>query len=332
MTTQSKTQVGRPPKAVATISKAAQLRNFQNDTINKVLDQVKQFQEMDALDLPKDYSPSNALKAAWFTLLKTKDKNNNPVLENCTKISIINSLMEMVTQGLNPAKLQCAFIAYGNQLTLQREYFGTIALAKRYSPEIAEVNAAVIYKDDVFKYEIDPGTGKKRLIEHSQSIDNLDNEIIGAYATIVFKDGKSEIEPMTITMIHKSWNKGAMKGKSSAHLDFTDQMCKKTVINRACKPYINASNDSELVSIPRSNEVLPGRANTVPLGIEYQEDDAAIEEGKVKSLKEADKTKEAVESKVEKKAEPEGETKQANQGKQKQTEGNSVKNEPKLGF
>jgi recombination protein RecT len=235
----------------------AKLKQFQEETVNKVLAQVKEFQEVGALDLPTDYSPANALKAAWFALLNQKGN----VLETCTNTSIVNALMEMVTQGLNPAKKQCAFIAYGNQLAMQREYFGTIALAKRYHPEIENVTANVIFKKDVFRYKIDPITGRKQVSEHSQELENIDlDNIRGAYATIIFSDGHTEMEPMTMPQIRKAWNQGPMNGNSPAHKNFPDQMSIKTVINRILKPYINASDDSEIISTSR--QTIPKNANS----------------------------------------------------------------------
>ena len=39
---------------------------------------------------------------------------------------------------------------------------------------------------------------------------------------------------------------GQTKGQSQAHKGFTDEMCKRTVINRACKQIINSSDDAYL--------------------------------------------------------------------------------------
>ena len=250
---------------------AVKLKAFQEITVGKVLNQVVEMQESGAIDLPSDYSVPNALKAAWFTLLNTKDRSEKPVIETCTPESICNSLLEMVTQGLNPMKKQCAFIAYGNTLQLQREYFGTIALAKRYYPTIEQVTSNVIYDDDVFKYEIDPLTGRKKVIEHTQVLENVDIEKIrGAYATIVFADGSSEMEPMSIAQIRKAWGQGATHGASPAHKNFPDQMAKKSAINRVLKPYINGSDDSELVPLTGS-EIVPRTANGKIIDIDSEE-------------------------------------------------------------
>jgi recombination protein RecT len=227
----------------------ATLRAFQEETVNQVLTQVTEYQKDGVLDLPKDYSPANALKAAWFKLLQLTDRDNKPVLEVCSKTSIANALMQMVTEGLSVSKNQCAFIAYGNTLTMQREYFGSMALAKRYNPEIKWITANVVYHGDEFEYGIDTQTGMKKILKHTQKLENINNDkILGAYATIVFHDESIEVEVMTMSQIQKAWMQGATKGNSPAHKNFADQMCKKTVISRICKPYINASDDATVVN------------------------------------------------------------------------------------
>src|SRR5690606_24667209 len=100
------------------------------DTVDVVAEKVRQFQERGEIHFPTNYSPENALKSAWLVLQETKDKNGKPVLQSCTKNSIANALLNMVVQGLTPAKQQGYFIAYGQQLVFQRSYFGTMAVTK----------------------------------------------------------------------------------------------------------------------------------------------------------------------------------------------------------
>jgi len=97
-----------------------------------VLSKIQKLQSNGEIYFPNNYSPENALKSAWLKLQETKDKNDKPVLQSCTQISIANALLNMVVQGLNPMKNQCYFIPYGNQLTLMRSYFGSIAVAKQF--------------------------------------------------------------------------------------------------------------------------------------------------------------------------------------------------------
>ena len=49
-----------------------------------------------------------------------------------------------------------------------------------------------------------------------------------------------------MSQIKAAWAQGAAKGNSPAHTKFPDQMAKKTVINRACKLLIRASDDAAL--------------------------------------------------------------------------------------
>ena len=111
---------------------AVQLKKLQEETVSHVLARVEEFNNTGELNLPGNYSPGNALKSAWLILLEVKDSNKKSVLESCSKESIVNALLDMVVQGLSPMKKQCAFVAYGSKLIMQREYHGNIALAKRY--------------------------------------------------------------------------------------------------------------------------------------------------------------------------------------------------------
>lgn len=214
------------------------------DIVTQVLGRVHQFQQSKELKIPKDYVPENALKSAYLILQETKDRDGKSALETCTPASIANALLNMVVQGLSPMKRQCSFIAYGGQLQMQREYAGTVALAKRFGG-VKDVAANVIYENDEFEFEKVVATGRTRIIKHVQKFENIDiNKIKGAYATLIFEDGSTTSEVMTITQIRSAWNQGAAKGNSPAHRNFPDQMSMKTVINRACKLHISTSDDS----------------------------------------------------------------------------------------
>lgn len=220
----------------------------------QTLSRIKELQET-GLQLPKNYIPDNAVRRAVLSLNNMKDKEGKPVLESCTSESICNSILDMVTQGLNPVKGQCAFVAYGGQLTMQREYFGTLILAKRHG-NVKEINANVIYQGDEFIQNVDLETGRKKLVKHETLLENIDlSKIKGAYAVVIFNDGTTDLEVMTISQIRAAWEMGAAKGNSKAHQNFTDQMCKKTVINRAAKVRINASDDESYLMDSGSDNI-----------------------------------------------------------------------------
>lgn len=212
-----------------------------------VLTRVQELENSNQLHFPQNYSYQNALKSAWLILQETKDKTGNSVLQSCSKESIANTLLNMVVQGLSPAKKQCYFIAYGKQLQLSRSYFGTVAVLKRLK-DVKDVFSNVIYDKDEFEIELDLETGLKRVTKHVQNFENIDpSKIKGAYAVVVKTDGTKYTEVMNINQIKASWNQGQAKGNSGAHNNFADQMAMKTVITRACKMFVNTSDDSDLL-------------------------------------------------------------------------------------
>ncbi|MFD0825819.1 recombinase RecT [Neobacillus sp. M.A.Huq-85] len=229
-----------------------QLALIKKDTVDVVAAKVKEFQEKNELHFPANYSPENAMKSAWLILQTTKDRNQKAALEVCTKDSVANALLDMVVQGLNPTKKQGYFIVYGNQLTFQRSYFGTMAVTKRVTGA-KSIDAAVIYEGDDVDYEMI--NGRITNLTHKQKFGNINKDkILGAYATIVMADGTVYHELMTIDELRKAWSKAqfwakgqAVEKEGSTHDEFKQEMAKKTVINRACKKFMNASDDSSLV-------------------------------------------------------------------------------------
>lgn len=205
------------------------------------------------LAFPENYSVSNALNSAYLMLqdMTVKRKRGNDwveekVLDVCTKQSIASSLMDMTVQALNPMKKQCYFVTFGNKLTLMRSYQGTMAVARRVGA--TDIRAEVVYEGDTFKYHIE--NGYKVIDEHTQDFKNIDNEkIVGAYAIVDHPGFVPYVEIMNISQIKKSWAKGKadLSKANDVHNEFADQMAKKTVINRACKNFINSSDDAYLM-------------------------------------------------------------------------------------
>lgn len=227
----------------------------QKSIADSVQAKVKQFQDAGELHFPAGYSPDNAVKSAWLILQSTKTSKESgykPALEVCTKDSIANALLDMVVQGLNPMKKQGYFIVYGQQLTFQRSYFGTMAVTKRVTGA-KNIDAAVIYEGDDVEYEMK--NGRVTNLVHKQKFGNINKEkILGAYCIIELPNDEFYTELMTIDELRKAWSKAQFWGKEqekekvgSTHDEFKQEMAKKTVINRACKKYLNSSDDSSLV-------------------------------------------------------------------------------------
>lgn len=224
---------------------ATAIKKKQEDISTQVLDRVGEMEQAGALVLPKGYHAGNALKSAWLYLQNIEDRNHNKAIDTCTKASIANVLLEMVIRGEHPMK-HCYFIPYGNQLTFMEKYTGKLMRSKR-DTEIAEVNANVVREGEEFVYTVDK-KGLLQLVSHKPTFQTMGKPIVGAYAVVVNKDGSTHLEVMTMDMIQKAWNQGGFGDKdrqTGAHKNFTDQMCKKTVIARACKVALESSSDRD---------------------------------------------------------------------------------------
>lgn len=191
----------------------------------------------EGLLIAPNYSVSNALSSAYYAL---KNSSSGNLLQQCTQDSIYNALLEMVTQGLSPAKKQCYFIKYGSDVQLRMSYFGTVKVTKDLQ-EVKDVIANVVYEGDTLEVAIE--NGRKKLVKHETDWQNADNPIIAAYCIITRTDGEEFFEVMTKKQIEKSWSKAKTK---NVQIDFPDQMAMRTVINRAAKMFFNTSNDSDL--------------------------------------------------------------------------------------
>lgn len=211
--------------------------NGQQKVASVVTDEFKQLVENQGYSVPDGYNVANALQGAVLTI------GNDRNLATADLDSIKKTLFDMVVQGLSVSKTQAYFIKYGNQLQMQRSYFGTQAVLKRL-PEIKDIKAHVVHSVD--KFEIGYEDGELVVKDHETSFENLDNEIIGVYAVITKDDGTKEYEVMTKKQIDASWSRAKTKNVQNK---FPEEMAKRTVINRAAKNIVNTSTaDDALVN------------------------------------------------------------------------------------
>lgn len=188
--------------------------------------------------MPKDYNYVNAVKATMLKLQDVKDKNGKPALEVCTPASIQSALFTMVTKGLDVSKNQAYLVCYGEQLQLQESYFGKVLQVKRIFPEW-EPRPNIVHADDTFKYTVNPDTGRRELVEHTQSLENLDKPILGGYIYLPCADGGKDLYIMTIKQIIASWNKSRSGGATAKQ--FPEKMAMKTLVNSGCTMVINST-------------------------------------------------------------------------------------------
>lgn len=225
-----------------------------------------QEKEKFGLTFPKDYNYTNEFMSAMLILQDTKDSNKKPVLQSCTRASIENALLEMVTAGLSMQKGQCYPIAYGGKLSCQRSVYGNTCLARNYG--MKEINAMCIYDGDIFEYHIE--NAKIVIDTHKQDFSNIDNDkIVGAYAVATMNDGTQYSEIMNMSQIKQAWKQGFnYKENGGTHQKFTDQMAMKTVKNRLLKYIIRTYRSFGIND--EFEEEMPSHSERIEATVDYE--------------------------------------------------------------
>ena len=221
----------------------AENKLVKKDVGTQVLERVNQLCEAGFV-LPHDYSAVNAVKASMLILQETVDKNKRPALEVCTPVSIQKSLFTMVTQGLDVSRGQGWFIVRGDKMTFMPSYFGNILQVRRLYPNWSPV-AHTVREGDEFEYTINPENGKMKLVKHTQKLENLDKDFIGAYMYLPCADGEPELYVMTRKQILAAWSKSSNQSLS-VHKQFDEKMALRTIINSGCKKVINSTPNPEV--------------------------------------------------------------------------------------
>lgn len=241
---------------------------------------INQLVEKKELMLPQNYAVGNAIQEAQLILADKPD-----IIEKCTQASIYKSIKSMAIMGLSPSteKQQVYFVGFGNQCTLMISYYGYVAIAKRIDTTIEDIIAHPIKKDEEFDFEIRPEDGYYNIIKHKPSLASMaQKECIGAYATIVYNDGKpTKSLVVSWDEIEQAWKMsktrpfgedGKTLQKGSTHYKFFNDMVRKTVTAKITKPIIRTADDKYLFG---------QTVKAVDLNNETAQADAAISEAVV---------------------------------------------------
>lgn len=220
--------------------------------------------------MPADYQYVNAIKASMLVLQELKDKNGKPALEVCTQASIASALFEMAVKGLDASRKTCYFIVRSDKLCMNESYFGKALQVKRIYPNF-DPRPVVIHEGDEFVYEIDPKNGCKKLVKHTQNIENLDKDFIGAYMYIPTADGGQDLYIMSKKQILTAWSKSSSR-EQTTHKQFSEKMVGKTLVNSGCNMIINSTPDLAYASNGNddNDEHVDGRSQNA-IEAEYEE-------------------------------------------------------------
>lgn len=176
--------------------------------------------------MPKGFNKTRFVQNAMTVLLDTKG------VENCRPMSIARTILKGAFLGLDFFSKECYAIPYGNELQFQTDYKGEKKLVKKYSIRpILDIYAKLIRKGDEFTEKITDG--KQSIDFKPLPLNN--NEIIGAFAVVLYKDGGMEYEVMSTAEIEDIRNNFSKQKNSLMWTKTPGEAYKKTVLRRLTK-------------------------------------------------------------------------------------------------
>lgn len=225
------------------------------------LSKINQYVEL-GMVLPECFNPTNSLKKARMMLNDMKVQGK-PVLEVCTKESVIQCLIDSCCKGLDYSEMQVYFIPRNNIMTNLESVYGRIARAKRASRYYKPI-VQYVHEGDDFQIGVDVTNGKTIIKKHETSLDNLDKPIVAAYTFVTDDNNDTEVFIMTKREWLTSWKKSSNGGAVAK--EFERDMIFRTIIKKSTKSLVNA-NIKAIGGLPISDDdddvPLAGDAPTV---------------------------------------------------------------------
>ena len=231
--------------------------------------------------LPKDFNRERFVQNCLSVM------NEKPELAKINKAELVQGLCKAAYLGLDFMSKECYLIPYGNSVQFQTDYKGEKKFVKNYSIRpIQEIYAKVVREGDTFKEKIVDG----RPSIDFEPLPFNGNDIVGAFAVVLYKDGGMEYEVMTTKDINSVRNNYSKSSNSKAWKNSWDEMAKKTVLRRLCKhietdfesvearKVWEEASDSNVVKTEKSDDVVDAFADETVIDAEYTEVDEEIPE------------------------------------------------------
>ncbi len=176
--------------------------------------------------LPKGFNKTRFVQNAMTVLLDT------PKINEMQPISVARTILKGAFLGLDFFRKECYAIPYGSSLNFQTDYKGDVKIAKQFSLRpIEEIYAKVVREGDEFTEYCE--NGKQGFAFKPIAFSN--KPIIGAFATVIFKDGEILVETMSAEEIENIRTSFSKAPNSAAWKNTPGEMYKKTVLKRLCK-------------------------------------------------------------------------------------------------
>lgn len=213
-----------------------------------------------------------------FVSALLNEMQKNPKLYDCTKISVLSSVSQAATLGLEIGATlgQCFLIPRYNskikatECTIQIGYKGLISLAMR-SPVVQSIDAQNVHENDYFDLDLGSQT-----IKHKVDFRQPRGKHIATYAQVFFTNGGKIIEVMSFDelMAHKenfaqtTWKDGKPNDSPWNHPTNYLEMCKKTLVRKVCKKVPMSPELQSAVTFDESGEMGQAQSLRQPVQIE----------------------------------------------------------------
>jgi recombination protein RecT len=243
--------------------------------------------------LPKWLSLDRLLRVTYTAILR------NPKLLDCTRESLLGSVMQCAQLGLEPVLNRAHLVPYRNtkkqgsplECQFQVGYAGFVDLGRR-SGDISNVSAHVVYENDDFDFEY----GTEERVRHKPCMTDDRGEPVGVYAIWFYKDGSKSPHFYPLGDCYKYHRdrsqsyRSAMKYKNDNSPWITDEpiMLRKTAVKASSKLQSLSIEYMQAVELDNQADMgLPQRGlfldATSPLGLPGDEEpvgfDSTIPEG-----------------------------------------------------
>lgn len=180
-----------------------------------------EFKEQVGLALPEGMRPERFVRVMATALL------DNPELADADPNSVFQAGLRCATDGLLPDGREAAFVMFGKKAA----YLPMIAGFRRIAADYGwSLRTQVVHDADEFEYSPADGT-----IVHRPARPGVDRgEPIGAYCVAQHKDGRREVEFMSVAEIEKVRQTSRAKN-SGPWVEWWERMAEKTVGRRSFK-------------------------------------------------------------------------------------------------
>lgn len=191
-----------------------------------------------AVALPKWLSVDRFLRIAFTSIMR------NSKLLDCTRESLLGSIMQCAQLGLEPVMNRAHLVPYWNdkkkafECQFQAGYAGLADLGRR-SGEISNITSHVIYEKDSFDIEY----GTEERLYHKPYLNGDRGKPIGVYAVWFYKDGTKSPQFLPLQICYDQHRarsqsyKSAIEKKHTNSPWITDEsaMLKKTAVKVSSK-------------------------------------------------------------------------------------------------